>query len=93
MFFLDKLDETYNLMNDLGETVIKANSNAHLKKQLLIMSENLSRYKDINQPKLYSNNDKINSKITDILNKINEIEINVRNKIIITEKYNAYLNS
>ena len=44
--------------------------------------------KDINFKK-----DEIISKITDVLNRINEIEIMVKNKLIITEKYNSYLNS
>jgi len=60
---------------------------------LLSFSENLAIYKDIDQINIKFDNDEIKLKLIDVLNKINEIETNVKNKLIITEKYSSHLNS
>ena len=64
-----------------------------MKNQLLSLSEELATYKDLEVKDINFKKDEIISKITDVLNRINEIEIMVKNKLIITEKYNSYLNS
>ena len=57
------------------------------------MSEDLSSYKDIDTKNIKFENENVKSKITDVLKKIDDIEINVKNKLTLTEKYNSYLNS
>ena len=47
MSFLKKLNDTYVLLNKLDESINKNFDNGFLKKQLLCVSEDLSRYKDI----------------------------------------------
>ena len=64
-----------------------------MKTKLLSVSEDLASYKDLDEKNTNLKNNEIKSKITDVLNKINEIEIIVKNKLIITKKYNSYLNS
>ena len=93
MNFLKKLDNTHELLNKLDDVIIKNTGKDVLKNQLLNISEDLAKYKDLdeNETKFESNDTKL--KITDVLKRINEIEINVKNKLIITEKYNSYLNS
>ena len=93
MNFINKLNNTHELLNKLDEVIIKNTGKDLLKTQLLSISEDLAKYKDLdeNETKFESNDTK--SKITDVLKRINEIEINVKNKLIITEKYNSYLNS
>ena len=93
MNFLDTLNITHELLNKLDDVIIKNTGKDVLKNQLLNISEDLAKYKDLdeNETKFESNDTK--SKITDVLKRINEIEINVKNKLIITEKYNSYLNS
>ena len=94
MSFLNKLNDTYELLNKLDDVIINKNTdNNLLKKQLLSVSEDLAKYKDIDAKNIKFENDEIKSKITDVLNRINDIEINVKNKLILTEKYNSYLNS
>tara|TARA_B100000963_G_scaffold322511_1_gene306614 strand:- start:39 stop:320 length:282 start_codon:yes stop_codon:yes gene_type:complete len=93
MNFLKKLNNTHELLNKLDDVIIKNTGKDVLKNQLLNISEDLAKYKDLdeNETKFESNDTKL--KITDVLKRINEIEINVKNKLIITEKYNSYLNS
>ena len=64
-----------------------------MKEHLLSLSDDLAKYKDIDKKNTIFDSVDIKSNIQDVLNRINEIEINVRNKLIITEKYNSYLNS
>ena len=92
MKFINKLNDTYELLNKL-DVIIKDTNKNLVKNQLLSISEDLSRYKDLDKKNIKSENSEIKSKITLVLNKINEIDINVKNKLIITEKYNSYLNS
>ena len=93
MSFINKLNDTYTLLSRLDDYVIRENGNGVLKKQLLSVSEDLTKYKNLDNQNIMFNNDEIKSKITDVLNKINEIESNVKNKLILTDKYNSYLNS
>ena len=93
MSFLKKLNDTYNLLNKLDDSINENSNNSLLKKQLLCVSEDLSKYKDIDAKNIKFENENVKSKITDVLKRINDIEINVKNKLTLTEKYNSYLNS
>ncbi len=93
MSLINKLNDSYDLLNKLDDVIIKNPDNNSIKKQLLSFSENLAIYKDIDQINIKFDNDEIKLKLIDVLNKINEIETNVKNKLIITEKYNLHLNS
>ena len=93
MSFLNNLKNTYELLNKLDIIIMKDADNNLLKKQLLSVTEDLARYKDIDTKNIKFDKDEIKSKIIDVLNRINEIERNVKKKLILTEKYNSYLNS
>tara|TARA_Y100001954_G_C15340943_1_gene374545 strand:- start:123 stop:404 length:282 start_codon:yes stop_codon:yes gene_type:complete len=93
MSFFNKLNDTYELLNKLDDIINKNTDNGLLKKQLLCLSENLSRYKDIDVKNIKFEKENVESKITYLLNRINDIEIDVKNKLTLTEKYNSYLNS
>ena len=93
MSFLNNLNDTYELLDKLDSVMMKEADNGLVKKQLLLVTEDLARYKDIDVKNTQFTRDIIKSKITDVLNRINDIEKNVKNKLILTEKYNSYLNS
>ena len=93
MSFLNNLNDTYELLNKLDDIMMKNFDNKLVKKQLLSVTEDLARYKDIDAKNIKFDKDEIKSKIIDVLNRINEIETNVKNKLILSEKYNSYLNS
>ena len=93
MSFLKKLNDTYELLNKLDDSINKNTDKGFLKKLLLCVSEDLSRYKDIDANNIKFENKNIKLKITDVLKRISDIEINVKNKLTLTEKYNSYLNS
>ena len=93
MTFTNKLHETHDVFNKLDELILSSGNYNNLKKHLLSISEDLAKYKDIDEKIIRSENDEVKSKITNILNSINEIETNIKNKLVITEKYNSYLKS
>ena len=93
MNFVEKLNNTHELLNKLDDVIIKNTGKEVLKNQLFYISEDLAKYKDLDEIENKFENNVTKSKINDVLNRINEIEINVKNKLIITEKYNSYLNS
>ena len=67
--------------------------NSLIKKQLLTVSDNLASYKDVNKKLIQLDNNEIKYKILEVLDRINKIETNDKNKLKITEKYSSYLNS
>ena len=93
MSFVNKLNDTYKLISKLDLVVNKDTDSCIIKKQLLSVSEDLASYKEVNKNFSQLDKNEIKNKIFDVLNRINKIEINVKNKIKITEKYNLYLNS
>ena len=93
MSFINHLNNTSELLNNLDNVIIKNADKNLLKKHLLSVTEDLARYKNIDAKNIKFDKDEIKSKIIDILNRINNIETNVKNKLILTEKYNSYLNS
>ena len=93
MSVFKKLNDTYELFDKLDDIINKNSDNGLLKKQLLCLSEDLSKYKDVDVKNIKIEKENLKSKITDVLKKINDIEIDVKNKLTLTEKYNSYLNS
>ena len=93
MSFLKNLNETYELLDKLDVVMMKNVDKNFIKQLLLSVTEDLARYKDTDAKNIKFDKVKIKSKIIDVLNRINDIETNVKNKLILTEKYNSYLNS
>ena len=93
MSFINKLNDTFELLNKLDKLITNSNDKGLFKKHLLSVSDDLAKYKDMHEKLIISDNDEIKSKIQDVLRRINEIEISVKNKLILTQKYNSYLNS
>ena len=93
MSFINNLNNTFDLLNKLDNVIMKDDDNNLVKKQLLSVTEDLARYKDIDAKNINFDKDEIKSKIIDVLNRINDIEIHVKNKLLLSEKYKAYLNS
>ena len=93
MSFINKLNDTCELISKLDDFMNKDVENNIIKKQLLTVSNDLASYKDINKKYIQPHNNEIKHKILEVLNQIDKIEINVKNKLKITEKYSSYLNS
>ena len=93
MSFVNKLNNTYELLDKFDEVIIEDKLKNAVKTKLLSISEDLAGYKDLNEKNINLKNKEIKSKINDVLNKLNEIEIIVKNKLKIIKKYNSYLNS
>ena len=93
MNFTNKLNDTLTSLDKLDNLITNDNDKGQLKEHLLSLSDDLAKYKDVNEKNITFDSDDIKSNIQDVLKRINEIEISVRNKLIITEKYNSYLNS
>ena len=93
MSFINNLNNTFELLNKLDEFIMIDSDNYLVRKQLLSLTEDLASYKDIDTKIIKFDKDEIKSKIIDVLNRINNIETNVKNKLTLTEKYNSYLNS
>ena len=93
MNFINNLNNTFDLLNKLDKIIMIDSDNDLVKKQLLSVTEDLASYKDIDTKNIKFDKDEIKSKIIDVLNSINDIETNVKNKLTLTEKYNSYLNS
>ena len=81
------------LLNKLDNVIMKNGDKNLLKKQLLSVTEDLAKYKEMDAKNIKFDKDEIKSKIIDVLNRINDIEIKVKNKLILTQKYNSYLNT
>ena len=93
MSFINKLNDTCELISKLDDFMNKDVDNNLIKKQLLNVSNDLASYKDINKKFIQPHNNEIKHKILEVLDRIDQIEINVKNKLKITEKYSSYLNS
>ena len=93
MNFTNKLNDTLTSLDKLDNLITNDNDKGQLRKHLLSLSDDLAKYRDIHEKNAIFDSVDIKSNIQDVLKRINEIEISVRNKLIITEKYNSYLNS
>ena len=93
MSFFKKLNDTYELLNKLDDIINKSSDKGLLKKQLLCLSEDLSKYKEVDTKNIKFEKENFKLKITDLLKSVSDIEIDVKNKLRLTEKYNSYLNS
>ena len=93
MNFTNKLNDTLTSLDKLDNLITNDNDKGQLKEHLLSLSDDLAKYKDVHEKNTTFDSDDIKSNIQDVLKRINEIEISVRNKLILTEKYNSYLNS
>ena len=93
MSFVNKLNDTYELLSKFDDIIMKDNDNDIIRKKLLSVSEDLAEYKDLDKTKINFQSDEIQLKINDILNRVDEIETNIRNKLIIAQKYSVHINS
>ena len=93
MNYISNLNDTFALLDKLEKLTNNYNNKSQLKKHLLSISDDLAKYKVMHEKNIIFDNDEIKSKIQDVLRRINKIEISVRNKLVLTEKYNSYLNS
>ena len=93
MSLINKLYETNEVFKKLDELILSKSNKYDLKEHLLSISKDLAKYKEIDKKNIEFGNDQVKYKITAVLNIINKVETNVRNKLVITEKYNSYLKS
>ena len=93
MNFINKLNDTLTSLDKLDKLIINYNDKLQLKKHLLSVSDDLAKYKNMHEKNTILDNDEIKLKIQDVLTRIHEIEVSVRNKLVLTKKYNSYLNS
>ena len=93
MKFTNKLNDTLTSLDKLDNLITNDNDRGKLKEHLLSLSDDLAKYKDIDEKNTIFDSVDIKSNIQDVLNRINEIETLVKNKLNITQKYNSYLNS
>ena len=93
MNFTNKLNDTLTSLDKLDNLITNDNDKGQLNEHLLSLSDDLAKYKDIHEKNIIFDSVDIKSNIQDVLNRINEIETLVKNKLNITKKYNSYLNS
>ena len=80
MSFINKLHETHEVFNKLNDLILSNSDKVNIKKHLLSISEDLAKYKDIDEKNIRFKNDEIKSKITVVLS-IESMKLKLMSKI------------